>query len=140
MGEPFGVAPYLVEAYVAVGRQHDAIAAAERFAAVTPPAAPPWLRALVARCRGLTAEDNETASLAFDAALTGHADAHDAFETARTHLLYGARLRRSGQRIQAREQLHIAHDAFSGMDLTAWVQRAADCQASISTATAASAA
>ena len=57
MGEPFGVAPYLVEAYLAVGRRDEAIAAAERFATVTPAAAPPWLRALVARCRGLTADE-----------------------------------------------------------------------------------
>ena len=46
MGEPLGVAPDLVEAYVAVGRRDEAAALAERFAAVTPPAAPPWLRAL----------------------------------------------------------------------------------------------
>jgi DNA-binding NarL/FixJ family response regulator len=126
MGEPFGVAPYLVEADVAIGRRDAAIAAAERFAAVTPPAAPPWLRALVARCRGLTAEHDTTAVEAFEAALTAHAEAPDTFETARTRLLYGARLRRSGQRILAREQLRIAHDAFAEMDLTAWVQRAAD--------------
>jgi DNA-binding NarL/FixJ family response regulator len=50
----------------------------------------------------------------------------DTFETARTHLLYGARLRRSGQRVKAREQLRTAHDVFAEMDLTAWVLRAAD--------------
>jgi len=126
MGEPFGVAPDLVEAYVAVGRRDEASAAAERFAAVTPPAAPSWLRALVARCGGLTAADDETAVQAFEAALVAHADASDIFETARTHLLYGACLRRSGQRIKSREQLRIAHDAFAEMDLTAWVLRAAD--------------
>ena len=126
MGEPLGVAPDLVEAYVAVGRRDDASALAERFAAVTPPAAPSWLRALVARCRGLTAEDDETAVQAFEAALLAHADGPDTFETARTQLLYGARLRRSGQRVKAREQLRAAHDAFAGMDLTAWVTRAAD--------------
>jgi DNA-binding NarL/FixJ family response regulator len=126
MGEPLGVAPYLVEAYVAVGRRDDAIAVVERFAAVTPPTAPPWLRALVARCRGLTADDDETAVQAFEAALSAHTDAPDTFETARTRLLYGARLRRSGQRVKAREQLRTAHDAFAEMDLTAWVLRAAD--------------
>ena len=126
MGEPLGVAPYLVEAYIAVGRRDEAIAVAERFAAVTPAAAPAWLRALVARCRGLTAADDETAVHAYEAALTAHADAADTFEAARTHLLYGARLRRSGQRVKAREQLRTAHDAFAKMDLTAWVHRAAD--------------
>jgi DNA-binding NarL/FixJ family response regulator len=50
----------------------------------------------------------------------------DAFEAARTRLLFGARLRRAGRRIAAREQLRAALDAFVAMDLTAWAQRAAD--------------
>ena len=126
MGEPLGVAPYLVEAYVGVGRRDEASTMAEQFAAVTPSTAPSWLRALVARCRGLTAGDDETAVRAYDAALAAHADAPDVFEMARTYLLYGARLRRSGQRVKAREQLRTAHDAFAEMDLTAWIRRAAD--------------
>jgi DNA-binding CsgD family transcriptional regulator len=126
MGEPLGVAPYLIEAYVALGRQDDAIAVAEQFAAVTPATAPPWLRALAARCRGLSAADDETAVHAYETALAAHADAPDTFETAPTHLLYGARLRRSGQRVKAREQLRTAQDAFAEMDLTVWVLRAAD--------------
>jgi hypothetical protein len=73
-----------------------------------------------------TSEDEQTAVAAYEAALIAHADASDTFETARTHLLYGARLRRSGQRVKAREQLRTAHDAFEEMDLTAWVLRAAD--------------
>jgi DNA-binding NarL/FixJ family response regulator len=125
MGEPFGVAPYLVEAYLAVGRRDEATAAAARFAAVTPADAPPAMRALVLRCRGLTADD-EAAVPAFEAALAAHKDGYDTFETARTQLLYGARLRRSGQRIQARELLRTAYEAFTAMDLTAWGQRAAD--------------
>jgi len=40
--------------------------------------------------------------------------------------MYGARLRRSGQRVKAREQLRTAHEAFEEMDLTAWVLHAAD--------------
>jgi tetratricopeptide (TPR) repeat protein len=126
MGEPLGVAPYLVEAYVAVGRRDEASVMAEQFAAVTPSTAPSWLRALVARCQGLTAGDDETAVRAYEAALAAHADAPDVFEAARTHLLYGARLRRSGQRIKAREQLRTAHDAFAEMDLTAWIRCAAN--------------
>jgi DNA-binding NarL/FixJ family response regulator len=59
-------------------------------------------------------------------ALAAHAQAPDAFEAARTGLLYGARLRRAGQRVAAREQLRAALDDFTAMDLTAWAQRAAD--------------
>ncbi|HJQ89039.1 MAG TPA: LuxR C-terminal-related transcriptional regulator, partial [Propionibacteriaceae bacterium] len=38
----------------------------------------------------------------------------------------GARLRRSGQRVKARERLRTADEAFEEMDLTAWVLYAAD--------------
>jgi DNA-binding NarL/FixJ family response regulator len=82
--------------------------------------------ALVARCRALTVADDATAAEAFEVALAAHAQALDAFEAARTRLLYGARLRRAGRRIAAREQLRAALDAFVAMDLTAWAQRAAD--------------
>jgi DNA-binding CsgD family transcriptional regulator/tetratricopeptide (TPR) repeat protein len=126
MGEPLGVAPDLVEAYVGLSRVADAADLTERYAAVTPEPAPPPTAALVARCRGLTAAGDEVSAEAFQAALAAHAQAPDAFEAARTRLLYGARLRRAGQRVAAREQLRAALDAFTAMDLTAWAQRAAD--------------
>jgi DNA-binding CsgD family transcriptional regulator len=126
MGEPLGVAPTLVEAYIGLGRAADAAALAERYADVTPQPAPPRTGALVARCGGLTAADDNDAAKAFEAALAAHTQAPEPFETARTRLLYGARLRRAGRRVAAREQLRAALDAFTAMDLTAWAQRAAD--------------
>ena len=124
-GEPLGVAPGLVEAYLALGRQADVAELAGRFAAVTPPDAAPWLRALVLRCQGLAADRDETALAAFEAALAAHAEAPEVFEAARTRLLYGARLRRAGRRVQAREHLRGAHQEFVRMDLSAWADRAA---------------
>jgi len=124
MGEPLGVAPDLVEAYVALGRHPDARTVAEQFTDATPPTAPSWLRALAARCRGLAATDPATALVEFEDALAAHAEAPDLFETARTRLHYGARLRRSSGRVQARDQLRAAHAAFAEMDLTAWAERA----------------
>jgi DNA-binding NarL/FixJ family response regulator len=126
MGEPLGVAPTLVEAYLGLSRVAEAAALAERYAAVTAQPAPAATVALVARCRALTVADDATAAEAFEVALAAHAQALDAFEAARTRLLYGARLRRAGRRIAAREQLRAALDAFVAMDLTAWAQRAAD--------------
>jgi DNA-binding NarL/FixJ family response regulator len=126
LGEPLGVAPTLVEAYVGLGRAADAAALAGRYADVTPQPPPPPTAALVARCRGLTVASDEAAAEAFETALAAHAQAPDAFEAARTRLLYGARLRRAGRRVAAREQLRVALDAFTAMDLTAWAQRAAD--------------
>jgi DNA-binding NarL/FixJ family response regulator len=125
-GRAPGVAPDLVEAYLGLGRTTDAADLAERYAAVTPQPDPPPTAALVARCRGLTVAGDEAAVEAFQAALAAHAQAPDAFEAARTRLLYGARLRRAGRRVAAREQLRVALDAFTAMDLTAWAQRAAD--------------
>jgi hypothetical protein len=62
----------------------------------------------------------------FQTALAAHAQAPDAFETARTRLLYGGQTaprRAAGRR---GEQLRVALDAFTALDLTAWAQRAAD--------------
>jgi DNA-binding NarL/FixJ family response regulator len=46
-------------------------------------------------------------------------------DLARTRLVYGERLRRSGRRRDARPVLHAAHDAFSVAGATLWQARAA---------------
>jgi DNA-binding NarL/FixJ family response regulator len=123
MGEVLGVAPLLIEAYVALGRTNDAARLADRFAAIPEPDG--RTQALIARCRALTADDDTSAVAAFRAALAAHTSASDApFELARTELLFGARLRRIGQRVAARDHLRRARDRFIAMDLTLWVQRA----------------
>ena len=121
MGEALGVAPMLVEAYEATGRHADAASLAARFSAVPEPDS--RTRALVERCRALTAEDDATAFAEFESALASHADGADAFEHATTEMLFGARLRRAGERVAARSHLRAARDAFVAMDLTLWAQR-----------------
>ena len=123
MGEPMGVAPLLVEAYAASGRDADAATVTARYvAASTAPL--PATAALVARCRALTAGGDDAAVEAFEQALAAHEQASDAFEAARTRLLYGAWLRRSGRRSAARAHLGAARDAFAGWDLAHWAARA----------------
>ena len=123
VGEPLGVAPLLVEAYAGLGRGADAAALAAQYAeASRSPLAP--TAALVARCLALGASDDDAAVEAFEDSLASHALTPDRFETAHTRLLYGARLRRAGRRIQAREQLGAAAGQFADMDLVHWVQRA----------------
>ena len=119
-GEPLGVAPLLVEAYVALGRTAEARSLTARYELATPPGARPLTVALVERCRLLTVGDDTAAAVALETAVAAHAEAADPFETARTRLLYGSRLRRAGQRIAAREELTKAADAFAAMDLTHW--------------------
>ena len=125
-GEPLGVAPLLVEAYVGLGRLVDARSLTARYAESISPAGPPLSTAFVRRCQAITADDHATAEAAFEAALEAHADGKDPFETARTRLLYGSRLRRAGQRVSARGQLVAARDAFDTMDLTHWSTVAAE--------------
>jgi len=45
-------------------------------------------------------------------------------ELARAHLLYGEWLRRQGRRLNAREQLRVAHELFVAIGMEAFAQRA----------------
>ena len=45
-------------------------------------------------------------------------------ELARAHLLYGEWLRREARRLEAREQLRLAHDLFTAMGMDAFAERA----------------
>ncbi|MGY1736023.1 helix-turn-helix transcriptional regulator [Geodermatophilus sp. SYSU D00684] len=125
LGEPLGVAPLLVEAWTGLGRAAEAAELAGEYERVSRSPLPPTA-ALVARCRALACPDDDAAAALFERALAAHALAPDPFETPHTRLLFGARLRRSGQRTRAREELAAAADAFAALDLTAWAQRAED--------------
>ena len=63
--------------------------------------------------------DNE-----FTSALENHAQTPDVFEAARTRLAYGARLRRSRQRMRSREQLRAAIDQFDLLGASPWSKMA----------------
>ncbi|CRK61807.1 putative transcriptional regulator [Alloactinosynnema sp. L-07] len=121
--EPLGVAPELVEAYLGLGRDDDARDLAGRFAAAQQ-APNGHVAAMVSRCEGLVAANLDDAASAFERALALHAHQPDRLELARTHLLYGMRLRRGGRRIDARAQLEAARRAFAEMDLALWAERA----------------
>jgi DNA-binding CsgD family transcriptional regulator len=123
--EPLGVAPVLIEAYLGLGRDDDARELAARFAAAQPGSPQPLVAALVARCEGLVSSGLEESVAAFERSLALHAvPPQDVFEAARTRLLYGMRLRRSGRRIDAREHLDQARREFAEMDLSFWAGRA----------------
>ncbi len=116
-------APELVDAYLRLGRRDDAAAAAATFVAAAEAKGQPWALARAARCRGLLAVNGELDEC-FEQALALHARTPDGFETARTRLAYGARLRRTRQRVRAREQLRAALDQFERLGAQPWAEQA----------------
>jgi DNA-binding CsgD family transcriptional regulator len=120
--EPLGVTPDLVDAYLGLGRADDAADLVRRFMDANPHPAP-YLAAIMARCRGQVAADPGEATAAFAEAVRLHAAAPLAVDVGRTHLAYGMRLRRDGQRVAARRQLEAARSLFQRDELAAWVGR-----------------
>lgn len=115
--------PELVEIYLRLGRGPEAVKVAGEFSRDADIKAQPWALARAARCRGLLAAEGES-DPHFDAALALHGRTADAFEAARTHLAYGARLRRERQRVRAREQLRAAMDVFDRLGADPWSEMA----------------
>jgi DNA-binding CsgD family transcriptional regulator len=116
-------APELVDAYVRLGRDEDGERIAAAFVAAAQAKGQPWSLARALRSLGLLAGDRDHAEL-FERALAHHAETLDEFETARTRLAYGQRLRRARNRVLAREQLRAAVDSFERLDARPWAERA----------------
>jgi DNA-binding CsgD family transcriptional regulator len=66
---------------------------------------------------------DDEADESFEQALEFHASTPDVFETARTELAYGARLRRARRRVDARAHLHTALAAFERLSAEPWVEQ-----------------
>ncbi|MDO8145167.1 AAA family ATPase [Isoptericola sp. 178] len=115
--------PELVEALVRTGDVARAREIAPRFVAAAEGKGMPWALARARRTEGLLADDDLDSP--FLAALALHARTRDAFETARTRLAYGARLRRTGRRVDAREQLREALAGFESLGARRWADQTA---------------
>jgi DNA-binding NarL/FixJ family response regulator len=83
----------------------------------------PWAMARAARCLALVGSDDELEER-FGEALALHERTRDVFETARTRLAYGARLRRARKRVRAREELREAIALFDSLGPTPWADLA----------------
>jgi DNA-binding CsgD family transcriptional regulator len=108
--------PELTETLVRLGRGEDAADAAARHERSARAKWQPWAIARAARTRGLLAADAEF-EREFDEAIELHSETP---ETGRTHLGYGARLRRVGRRVRAREELREAIDVFDSLGAEPW--------------------
>jgi DNA-binding CsgD family transcriptional regulator len=111
--------PDLVEAAVRLGQPQRAAEPLARFCRWAARAEEPGTDALVERCRALVADDD--AEQHYLAALKLH---QEAFQQARTQLLYGAWLRRARRKTDARSQLRAAVEGLDRSNATPWAELA----------------
>jgi DNA-binding CsgD family transcriptional regulator len=112
-----------IEAAVGAGDRETAQGWLDSFAAWTENGSA-WAGAVLLHARALLAEDEPEADHLFRAALAGHDQAARPFERARTELAFGAFLRRSGRRVEARTHLAAALDGFDTLGARLWGERA----------------
>ena len=113
----------LTDALLRLGRREEAAKIARRFWDAAAAKGQPWSLARAHRALGMVAEEGFESS--FHEALAGHAATLDRFESARTMLAFGERLRRAGRRVDAREQLRPALTEFEALGAVSWADRAA---------------
>ncbi len=112
----------LIEAGTRCGKTEPAASALERLAERTE-ADGDWGLGLQARGRALLSS-GETAERCYREAIDRLARTRVRPELARAHLLYGEWLRRENRRVDAREQLRTAYDAFISMGADGFAERA----------------
>jgi DNA-binding CsgD family transcriptional regulator len=115
-------APDLAEVNVWLGNHDVAAAEADAFQRAAHTKGQPFAMARAERALGLVAPEDLFAAH-FDAALVHHARTRDTFDTARTNLCYGARLRRARRPGDARRHLADALTAFDRLGATPWSRR-----------------
>jgi ATP/maltotriose-dependent transcriptional regulator MalT len=118
-------APELAEVLIRTGDPNRAASVAARHRREAEAKGRPWSLARAWRTTGLLAADHELDG-AFDTALGLHAQTPDLFETARTNLAYGSRLRRARRRVDARGPLEDAYRAFERLGARPWAATAAE--------------
>jgi DNA-binding CsgD family transcriptional regulator len=112
--------PDLVEAAVRVGQPERAAEPLARFSDWARRACVPALEALAERCRALL-KVGEEAEQHYLTALKLH---DGPLEQARTHLLYGAWLRRARRKSDARPQLRAAVETLDRIHAAPWAEQA----------------
>jgi len=115
-----------VELIEAAARIGEAGLAAETLVGLTEAASVgrrDWGLGLLARSRALLSEGSDAESC-FQEAIERLARTRLRPDLARARLLYGEWLRRENRRLEAREQLRIAHDSFTAIGMKAFGERA----------------
>jgi DNA-binding NarL/FixJ family response regulator len=120
----FWVALDRIEAAVRAGEHESAREWLATFEPWAQSGGAAWARAVALHAHALLAVDEQDAERLFQRALAVHADGARPFERARTELAYGEFLRRSRRRVDAREHLQTALDAFETLGALPWAERA----------------
>ena len=115
--------PELVEAGARAGAKDVAADALRRLSERAAISGTDWGLGLEARSRALLCRGAEAESL-YREAIARLAGPGSRIDLARAHLLYGEWLRRAGRRLDAREQLRVAHGMLSEMGVAAFAERA----------------
>jgi DNA-binding CsgD family transcriptional regulator len=115
--------PELVEAAVRCDELDEATRALDALCEKTQASGTAWARGVEARSRALIAEGDDADAL-YREAISLLSETRFVVESARTQLLYGEWLRRESRRVDAREQLRAAHEAFAAMGAGPFAERA----------------
>jgi DNA-binding CsgD family transcriptional regulator len=113
----------LIEAASRSGQHAVASNAMDRLAERTRASGTAWAKGIEARSRALV-EDGEAVEELYREAIEQLGRTRMAAYLARARLTYGEWLRREGRRVDAREQLRAAHDAFLSMGAGGFADRA----------------
>ena len=113
----------LVEAGARSGRRDVAVAGLRQLGEQIRDSGTEWALGIEARSRALLS-DGQAAEALYREAIERLGRSRIAVHLARAHLLYGEWLRRESRRVDARKQLRLAHDMFSGMGAEAFAVRA----------------
>jgi DNA-binding CsgD family transcriptional regulator len=113
----------LIEAASRSGRADCATEALDRLSESTRASGTPWALGVEARSRALLSR-TEAAEERYREAIDLLEPTRLRFDLARAHLLYGEWLRRQRRRLDARNQLRVAHELFSDFGMEAFAERA----------------
>jgi DNA-binding CsgD family transcriptional regulator len=119
---PQGLAE-IIEPAVRVGAYEQARDALTRLSDMAEHAGTDWARGVRARAEALLTDDSSAETL-YREAIDRLGRTRIRPQLARSHLLYGEWLRRENRRVDARQQLRIAHDMFDDMGIEAFAGRA----------------
>jgi RNA polymerase sigma factor (sigma-70 family) len=115
--------PELIEAAVRVGAFELAAETHRRLAERSRASGTDWALGVAARSHALLAQGRRPGDLYLEA-IERLARTRVAVDLARAHLLYGEWLRRQRRRLDARNELRIAHEMFTRFGMEAFAERA----------------